>query len=152
LGAWEPLRALKTMGAWEPLGAHWPFGALVLLGARKPLRAQRHPLGLGTLVDPRTLGAPGPLGPGNHRGPRNPWGPRDFSISSTCGNQILQGRSQGSTGVTVVRGPRAQGDPGRVPRGSQEGSQKASGPGKGCESIGRCSLFLRKRKKIRKKT
>ena len=38
-----------------------------------------------------------------------------------------------------------------VPRGPQEGSQKGSGPGKGCESIGRCSLFLRKRKKNKKK-
>jgi hypothetical protein len=42
----------------------------------------------------------------------------------------------------------------RAPEGSvggPEGSQKRSGPGKGCESKGRCSLFLRKRKKIRKK-
>jgi hypothetical protein len=58
------------------------------------------------------------------------------------------GCSQGSTAVTVVRGP---GGPGRVPRGPQEGSQKRSDPGKGCESKGRCSLFLRKRKKIRRK-
>jgi hypothetical protein len=41
------------------------------------------------------------------------------------------------------------GGPRRVPRGPQEGSQKRSGPGKGCKSIGKCSLFLRKRKKIR---
>jgi hypothetical protein len=63
----------------------------------------------------------------------------------------MQGRSQGSTGVTVVRGPRAWEGPRRVPRGPQEGSQKESSPGKGCKSKGRCSLFLRKRKKIRKK-
>jgi hypothetical protein len=90
-----------------------------------------------------------------------------------------QGRSQGSTGVTVVRGPQAQGapgprwpqaqggprpeealgpggpqargGPGRVPKRPQEGSQKKSGPGKGCKSKGRCGLFLRKRNKIRKK-
>jgi hypothetical protein len=43
------------------------------------------------------------------------------------------------------------GGPGRVPRGPQEGSQKESGPGKGCESKDRCSLFLRKKKKIRNK-
>jgi hypothetical protein len=62
-----------------------------------------------------------------------------------------QGCSQGSTGFTVVRGPWAQGGPGGPQRGPQEGSQKGSGPGKGCESKGRCSVFLSKRKKIRKK-
>jgi hypothetical protein len=50
-----------------------------------------------------------------------------------------------------VRGPRAQGGPGRVPRGPKEGSQKESGPGKGCKGKGKCNLILRKRKKIRKK-
>jgi hypothetical protein len=43
------------------------------------------------------------------------------------------------------------GGPQKGPQGAQEGSQKRSGPGKGCESKGRCSLLLRKRKKIRKK-
>jgi hypothetical protein len=38
-----------------------------------------------------------------------------------------------------------------VSRGLREGSQKGSSPRKGCESKGRYSLFLRKRKKIRKK-
>jgi hypothetical protein len=66
-----------------------------------------------------------------------------------------QGRSQGVTGVTFVTGHRAQGGPRGGPRrvasGPQEGSQKGSDPGKGCENKGRCSLFLRKRRKIRKK-
>jgi hypothetical protein len=47
--------------------------------------------------------------------------------------------------------PQAQGGPRgsqKGPQRAQEESQKGSGPGKGCESKGRCSLFLRKRKKI----
>jgi hypothetical protein len=51
-----------------------------------------------------------------------------------------QGRSQTITGVTVVTGP----------RGAPEGSQKGSGPRKGCENKGRCSSFFL-RKKIRTK-
>jgi hypothetical protein len=35
-----------------------------------------------------------------------------------------QGRSQGSTGVTVVRGPRAQGGPRGAPEGSPVGPRK----------------------------
>jgi hypothetical protein len=64
----------------------------------------------------------------------------------------IQGRSQKITGVTVVTGPWGPwGGSRRVLRGPQEGSHKGSGPEKGCESKGRCNLFLRKRNKIRKK-
>jgi hypothetical protein len=62
------------------------------------------------------------------------------------------------TRVTVVTGSQAQGGPegpweGSTgsPKGPQEGSQKGSSSGKGCESKGRCSLFLRKRNKIKTK-
>jgi hypothetical protein len=66
--------------------------------------------------------------------------------------EFRQGLSQMVTGVTVVTGPReAPRGPRKGPQGAQEGSQKGSGPGKGCESKGRCSLFLRKRKKVRRK-
>jgi hypothetical protein len=76
---------------------------------------------------------------------------KDRVLAPAGARYVSQGCSQGSTPLTVVRGLRAQGGPAKVPRRPQEGSQKGSGPGKSCESIGRCSMFLRKRKKIRKR-
>jgi hypothetical protein len=62
-----------------------------------------------------------------------------------------QGHSQTVTEVTIVTGPRGANGAQQDPKGLQDVSQKGSGPGKGCESKGRCGLSLRKRKKIGKK-